>query len=101
MLSSDRIFKLGQKLKFTTEFKLTEDDSNVDPDDVFFELKVPGQEVVSFRFGEDAEVSQIEPGVFQFLYELTVAGSHSIRCYGTGENTAADWVQFFVSNDPF
>lgn len=86
---------IGDRVTVTAAF-VNDADAAVDPTTVTFHQQMPDGTITSYVYGTDAEVAKVSTGNYTFKRTTTQAGTHTVRCVGTGAAIAAEKTTYQV-----
>ena len=86
---------IGDRVTVTAAF-VNDADAAVDPTTVTFHQQMPDGTITSYVYGTDAEVTKSSTGNYTFKRTATQAGTHVVRCVGTGAAIAAEKTTYQV-----
>lgn len=79
----------GSRPRIPFQFNKVSDNSLVDPDNVYLEYTVPGEDLATLQYGVDAELVKSSTGLYYADIDADVVGTYLLRAYGTGAAKAS------------
>lgn len=83
------VIDVGDRVTISAAF-LNDADAAVDPTSVTFYQQTPDGVIASYAYGSSAQVTKTSTGNYKFKHTVTQAGTHVVRCVGTGAAIAAE-----------